>query len=72
VVRINQDHVGPDVAGQPDRLDAVGRLPDHLQAGLGVRDHPEPGPHQRLVVGDQYPDRHSPDPPSSGRRAATR
>jgi hypothetical protein len=65
---VHQGHVGPDVAGQPDRLVAVGRLADHLQAGLGVQDHPEPGPHQRLVVGDQDPDQRL----SRGRRAATR
>jgi hypothetical protein len=58
------------VAGQPDRLAAVGGLADHLEVGLGVQDHPEPGPHQRLVVGDQDPDHRW--PLSSGRRAATR
>ncbi|KJK42959.1 hypothetical protein UK12_34750, partial [Saccharothrix sp. ST-888] len=32
------------------------RLADHLDVGLGVQQRPEPGPHQDLVVGQQYPD----------------
>jgi hypothetical protein len=68
---VHEHDVGPDVPGQPHRLGPIGRLPDHLEARLGVQDHPEPGPHQRLVVGDQDPDGHG-APPSRGRRAATR
>ena len=43
-------------AGQPHRLGAVAGLADHLDVGLGVEQRPEPGPHQRLVVGQQHPD----------------
>ena len=42
-------------SGQLDRLPPVGRLADHLEVGLGLDQHPEAGPHERLVVGDQRP-----------------
>ena len=44
--------------GQLDRLQAGGRLADHLEVGGGVDQHPEAAAHQRLVVGEQHPDRH--------------
>ena len=45
------------------RLVAVGGLADHLDVGLGVEQRPEPGPHQRLVVGEHDADH---GPPVSG------
>ena len=50
---------------------AVRRLADHLDVRLRVEQRPEPGPHQRLVVGEQYTD-HRPSPPFHGRTARTR
>ena len=62
---------GRRARGQADRLVAVGGLADHLDAVLGVQQRPEPGPDQRLVVGQQHPDHWSPLS-SRGRRAWTR
>ena len=67
-------------AAQPQRLGAVAGLADHLHVRLGGQDHPEPGPHQRLVVDDHHPDAScrghrragagvGPDQPPPGRRA---
>ena len=50
------------VPGQLDRLGAVGRLPDHLQAGIGVDQDAETRADQRLVVGHQHPDHGWPSP----------
>ena len=36
-----------------DRVDAVLGLAENAEVGLGVEDHPKPGAHERLVVGDQ-------------------
>jgi hypothetical protein len=44
--------------GEIDRLGAVVRIGDHLHVRLPVDDHANAGSHQRLVVGDQHPDRH--------------
>ena len=49
---IHQHHVGPGPAGHRDRLRAGPGLADHGQAGGGVHDAAEPGPDQRLVIGD--------------------
>ena len=38
--------------GDRDRLLAVARLADDLEVVLGLEDQPEPGSHQRLVVGE--------------------
>ena len=48
-----------------DRGLTVLRLADDLEVGLGGEDHPEPGAHQLLVVGQQHPGRHA----STGRFA---
>ena len=45
-----------------DGRPAVGGLADHLDVGLRVEDHAEPGAHDLLVVGDDHPDRHRPGP----------
>jgi hypothetical protein len=55
---VEQAHVGPQHPGQRHRLPTVGRLTHHLDAGLGVQDHAQPGPDQFLVVGDKYADGH--------------
>ena len=39
------------------RLVTVRRLPHHVHVRLDLQDHPEPGPHQGLVVDDQHADR---------------
>ena len=52
---IHEHHVRTELSGQVERTRAVRSLGDHLEVGLGVEDHPEPGPYQRLVVGDQQP-----------------
>ena len=53
-----RDDVGPLAAGQRYRLAPVGRLAGDFHAGDGVDEHPEGGAQQRLVVGEQDPDRH--------------
>jgi hypothetical protein len=59
------------------RVGAVDGFPDDLDVGLGVEDHAEPAPHQRLVVGDQHADRargglaHDADPSPNGSRTRT-
>jgi hypothetical protein len=54
-VHVHQDHVGPEPAGQFDRLHAVDRLADDLDVVLGLEDQPEAAADQGLVVGDQDP-----------------
>ena len=51
---VHQDHVGPGAPDRLDRLGAVGRLGDHVDA-VGGEDHPEAGADQGLVVGDDAP-----------------
>ena len=62
---VHEHHVGPFRPGELDRLAPVGGLADHLDAGLGVEQHVEPGTHQGLVVGHG-------DADHSGSRASTR
>ena len=45
--------------GREHRLEAVRRLADDLDVGLGIEDHPEAGADERLVVDDQDPDGHA-------------
>ena len=52
-----------------ERRLAVGGLGDHRDVGLGVQQRPEPGPHERLVVGDHDAD-HVSSPPGPGRASA--
>ena len=62
--------------GQADRGLAVRGLADDLDVGLGLEDHPEAGPDERLVVGDEDPTASTrptvpPVAPTSGAAAAT-
>ena len=50
---VHQDDVGRVAPRQADGGLAVRRLGDDLDVGLRLEDHAEPGPDQRLVVGDQ-------------------
>ncbi len=50
-------------------LGAVLGLADDLDVGLRVEDRGEPGPHERLIVGDEDPDHGA--GPSTGSRART-
>jgi hypothetical protein len=54
---VHQDDVGLPGPGQVHGLDAVGRFPDDIDAGLAGQNHPESGPDQPLVVSDQHGDR---------------
>ena len=51
-----------DVRARPghlaNRRDPVLGLADHLKVGLSLDEHADTGAHQRLVIGDQDPDRH--------------
>ena len=62
---VHQDHVRLRLPGREHGLEPVGSLADDLDVGLGVEDHPEPGPDEGLVVDDQDLDAHAGD--SSGR-----
>ena len=62
---VHQDHVRLGLAGGEHGLEPVGSLADDLDVGLGVEDHPEPGPDEGLVVDDQDLDAHA--AASSGR-----
>jgi hypothetical protein len=53
---VHQHDVGPQRPRLADRLDPVAGLADHAQVRGGLDEHPEPGPDQGLVVGDQHPD----------------
>ena len=55
---VEQAHVGAELARERDRLAPVGGLADHLDAGLGVEDHPQPGADELLIVGDEHADAH--------------
>ena len=54
---VHHDDVGLEALGDLDALLAVGGLADDLDVGLVLEDHPEPGPHQLLVVDQDHPDR---------------
>ena len=59
---VHQHHVGVLAGGEGDGLGAVARLADDLDVGLTGEQHREPAAHERLVVGDHDPDRHSASP----------
>src|SRR5918992_643466 len=53
---VHEDEVGAHPLRLSHRGRAVACLPDHLDVGLRVKQRPDPGPHQRLVVGQQHLD----------------
>ena len=60
---------GPERTGLLDALEAVGRLPDDLEVGLGVEQGPDRAAKERLVVGQQDADGgagHHPPPVALG------
>ena len=73
---VHDDDIGAEAPCRLDALLAVGRLPDHLDVGLVVEDHPEPGANELLIVDEDDPDRRrhrsDTDSAASGRRAWTR
>ena len=52
---VHQDEIGLELTSLGERLAAVGGLPHYLEIGLGLQDHAQATPHERLVVGDEYP-----------------
>src|ERR1700729_2924475 len=56
---VHQHDVGPQAPGAGHGLLAVRRLPDNLDLGIGLEDHPEAGANHRLVIGQQHTDAHS-------------
>ena len=54
--------VGTLRGAETQRLVAVTRLPDHLDAGEALQQLPDAGPEQRMIVGDEDPDRHAVSP----------
>ena len=56
---VHQHDVGALAGHERHRLGAVGGLTDDLDVGLTVEQHREAAAHERLVVGDDHPDRHS-------------
>ena len=67
---------GCEALGDIDPVLAVGGLADDLDVRLVLEDHPEPGPHELLVVDQDHPDRgahrSTAGCESSGSRACTR
>ena len=64
---VHQHDVGARRADDRERLAAVGCLADDLEVGLGVDQHADAGPEQRLVVDEHHPDRRA-----SSRRCRSR
>ena len=62
---------GPQRRHLGHRLVAVRRLAHDVQVRLDLEDHPEAGPHQRLVVDDQHADRGA-EPASTARHVGSR
>ena len=56
---------GRELARERDGFDAVARLADDLELGVGAQDHPEAGADELLVVGEE-------DADHSGSRALDR
>ena len=54
---VEQGHVGAGPPGLGDDLVAPADLGDHLEVGLEVEQRGQRAPDQRLVVGEQQPDR---------------
>ncbi len=67
---VEEAHVGPDAPRERHGFGAVGRLAHDLDVGLRVEDHPEPGAHELLVVGDEHAHAHV-DQPERGSAAVT-
>ena len=74
--QVHQDHVGVELGGALERLVAVGRLADDLEALLEREERPQPLAHDRVVVDDQDADRVRPLgcelDPDRGARAGAR
>src|SRR5690242_4853371 len=67
---VDQGDVGPFLAHQPQRFAAVAGLRHYLDARQLVEERAHPGTHQRMVIGEQEPQRaHAPPPAASGKRA---
>ena len=58
------------LAGQGNRLCAVGRFAEHRHVGVAVDEQAEPATQQCLVVGDHDADAH-PSSSATGSRAST-
>src|SRR5215470_14259158 len=56
---VHHDHVGGSGPQQAHGGRAVAGLPDDVHIRLSVEHHPEPGPHQLLVVDEDNPDAHA-------------
>ena len=56
-VQVHDDHVRCGVANEPDRLDAVSRLAEHLDALLFLQQVAQSGPEEVVVVDQNDPHR---------------
>ena len=56
---VHQHDVGFQFGGELDGLIAVGGFADDLEVVVDLQDHAEPGPDERLVVGDEDSSRHA-------------
>jgi hypothetical protein len=68
---VDEADVGPELAGEADRLGPVGSLGDHFDVGLVLEDQAQAAADHRLVVGEQNPDAHAFLLAGSGSVAAT-
>lgn len=55
---IQDDHVGAELLGEPDRFFAITRLTDNLEPPIGLQDHAEDPPEVGYIVYNKNPDGH--------------
>ena len=68
---VHEHDVGPVELDEADGVGPVGRLADDLHVLLGLQDHAEALPQERLIVRQHQPDRHAGAGALQSRRAAS-
>ena len=59
---VEQADIGSELASEGHRFASVGRLAYHLDVGLSVEDHLEPGADEVLIISDDHADAHVIEP----------
>src|SRR5215216_3926423 len=68
---IQHHDIRPQPGSERQRLGATGGFADHLQVGLAFDDMPDSGPHDHVVIRDQYSDGFGRHAPFDGSRGTT-